>query len=500
MSKLSRRTFVKITMALGVLGHMTGLSFVLAKEDTNQAHPNLIIVFPDQMRGQALGFLNEDPVVTPHLDRFATGGLVLPKMVSNYPVCSPFRAMLMTGKYPHANRVLANCNSQTEPSGGELQKSDQCWSDVLEDEGYSLGYIGKWHLDSPREPYIDCKNNRGRKKWNEWCAPERRHGFDYWLSYGTYDEHMNPMYWRTDAKRDEFHFVNQWGPEHEADLAIEYICNTDGKYRKPNSPFALVVSMNPPHTPYNQFPKKYLEAYKDRSPMDLLIRPNVDKQGKTKMSRLALDQTKNYFANITGVDEQFGRILQAIDASGLKDDTIVLFTSDHGNCVGTHNQDTKNNLFEESMRIPFIIRWPGKIKARQDDLLMSVPDIYPTLLELMGFKNSIPGSVQGTSYADLFLEGKGKRPSSQLYLKIPYDNPNYGLRGVRTHEYKLVMIAEPGKSLKSILYNLKVDPYEMIDIAADKPDIITQLIINELKPWLERTNDPWITHLQKPNK
>ena len=122
-------------------------------------HPNLIFVFPDQMRGQAMGFLGEEPVRTPTLDRFATQGLVLDNVSATYPVCSPYRAMLMSGKYPFANRVVANCTSGTAPYGVELQEQDRCWSDILSDRGYSLGYIGKWHLDSPREPYVDTSNN-----------------------------------------------------------------------------------------------------------------------------------------------------------------------------------------------------------------------------------------------------------------------------------------------------------------------------------------------------
>jgi len=493
--KLSRRNFMKKSVALSAFGLMGGRYSFAGKDDSNPRPPNLIIVFPDQMRGQALGFLNEDPVVTPNLDRFAKESLVLPQAVSNYPICSPFRAMLMTGMYPHANRVISNCMSKSEPFNCELQVSDRCWSDVLRDRGYGLAYIGKWHLDSPRAPYVDCKNNKRDMKWNEWCAPERRHGFDYWYAYGTYDYHLNPMYWRTDAKRDGFHFVDQWGPEHEADMAIDYIKNKKKKYRKEDQPFALVVSMNPPHTSYDQFPKKYLEPYQGKSSDDLIVRPNVDKSGETKMSKLALSQTKNYFANITGVDEQFGRILQALDECGLKEDTIVLFMSDHGNCLGTHNLVTKNNPFEESMRIPFIIRWPDKIEALQDDLLISVPDIYPTLLDLMGFRDEIPVTVKGVSHADLFLTGKGSRPSSQLYLKIPYENPAYGDRGVRTHIYKLIVTALPDQINKIQLYNLHTDPYEMLNIAESNQDLVDQLIKNELYPWLVKTNDPWIKNI-----
>jgi arylsulfatase A-like enzyme len=497
MKRLSRRKFMQGAMTASTLG-LLGIG-TIAQAKQGRAHPNLVFVFPDQMRGQALGFMDQDPVITPHLDRFARESLVLTQAVSNYPVCSPFRAMLMTGTYPHANRVITNCTSRTEPVGCELQTSDRCWSDVLKDQGYSLGYIGKWHLDSPRPPYIDCKNNRGPLKWNEWCAPARRHGFDFWHAYGTYDYHMNPMYWDTTAPRKGFHFVDQWGPEHEADLAIDYIKNTGGQCRKPDRPFALVVSMNPPHTPYNQFPPRYLEPYADKSAQDLLVRPNVDTAGQTKMSQLALKQTKNYFANVTGVDEQFGRILHALDEANLTEDTIVVFTSDHGNCLGTHGQATKNNLYEESMRIPFIIRWPGKIRSRHDDLLMSVPDIYPTLMELAGYRDMIPATVQGTSHAGLFLNGTGRRPTAQLYLKIPFDQPSYGLRGIRTHQYKLIVTAIPDRPLQYQLFDLKSDPYEMSDIAAQRPELVQRLILKELYPRLKQTNDPWIRHIRRPS-
>ncbi len=458
--------------------------------------PNLLLVFPDQWRGQALGVLGEDPVVTPRLDRFAAEGVVFTQAVSNYPVCSPFRAMLMTGAYPHANRVLSNCTSHTEPHGCELPADARCWSDVLKGRGYSLGYIGKWHLDSPRPPYVDCANNRGQPKWNEWCPPARRHGFGFWHAYGTYDVHLKPMYWDTEAPRDGFRYVDQWGPEHEADLAIRYLRNEGGAFREAGKPFALVVSMNPPHTPYTQFPKRYLEAYAGRPDKDLLVRPNVDTGGKTPMSRLALAQTRNYFANITGVDDQFGRILDALDAAGLQENTIVLFTSDHGNCVGSHNEATKNNPYEESMRIPLIVRWPGRIRPRRDDLLISVPDLAPTLLGLLGQADAVPAAMQGTSHARFLLTGEGPRPSSQLYLKIPSDQPGLGSRGVRTLRYKLVLTLAADAPPRATLYDLKADPHEMKDVAAVNPDVVRELTETELIPWLKRTGDPALRHVR----
>lgn len=443
------------------------------------------------MRGQALGFLNEDPVITPNLDAFAKESLVLPQAVSNYPVCSPFRAMLMTGKYPHANKVTSNCNSNSAPYDIELRQSARCWSDVLKDQGYSLGYIGKWHLDAPYKPYVDCANNRGRMAWNEWCPPQRRHGFDFWHAYGTYDYHLKPMYWSTDAKRDEFQYVNQWGPEHEAGVAIKYIRNEGGKYRKSNQPFALVVSMNPPHTPYQMVPKKYLERYRDKMPKDLINRPNVNLNGNSSGAKLARKQIKNYFAMITGVDDQFGRILKALKETGLDDNTIVVFTSDHGNCLGCHDVPTKNVHYEESMRIPFLIRWPGKIRPRRDDLLLSTMDIYPTLLDLIGFADTVPKAVQGVSHARLFLTGNGKRPGSQWYMWAPYDKPGWGRRGLRTHRYTLMISKTPNKAVETVLHDNIDDPYQLKNITQKKPDVVKELT-REMESWLKKFNDPWL--------
>jgi len=468
---------------------------VLVRRTKSQRQPNIVIVYPDQMRGQAMGFLNEDPVVTPHLDRFAEESLVLTDAIAGVPLCSPSRAMLMTGMYPHATGVLENCHSQSAPYGCELSASACCWSDVLKDKGYSLGYIGKWHLDSPHEPYVSCKNNRPERSWNEWCPPERRHGFDYWYSYGTYDWHMNPMYWDTDAAREEFHFVHQWGPEHEADKAIDYIRNSGGQFRDPDKPFALVVAMNPPHPPYEMYPEAYATPYQGKDLTDLVVRPNVDIAGDSLPSRLARDHTMNYFAMITGVDAQFGRILAALDDQELTEDTIVLFTSDHGSCVGAHGFFGKWNPYEESVRVPFLIRWPGHITAQRDNLLLSVPDICPTLLDLCGYRDAIPGSVQGQSFARVFTGGDAPRPTSQPYYSIPYDNPAGGVRGVRCHDYKLVITASGEEGHGTALFDRTTDPYELDNLALSESALAREIAERELRPWLELTDDPWISTL-----
>ena len=449
--------------------------------------PNLLFVLADQWRGQALGFLGEDPVVTPHLDRFSTEGLVLPQAVSNYPVCSPYRAMLMTGQYPINNGVLGNSNSRGAQLGYELRKNALCWSDVLHDRGYRQAWIGKWHLESPRKPYVKCENNSATFAWNEWTPPARRHGFDFWYAYNTFDYHMNPLYWANDTPRDKPLRVNQWGPEHEADKAIAFIRETAAARR----PFACVVSMNPPHMPYTAFPKRYLKAYEGKSMEQIVTRGNVNILGRDKFAQLARAHTRNYYAMMTGVDDQFGRILKALRDANLARNTIVVFTSDHGNCIGSHNQISKNNHYEESMRIPFLIRWPGKIPVRKDDLLFSVPDVYPTLLSLMGFGRDIPEKVEGTDYSRLFRTGKGQRPTSQLYLKIGYVPRDQGSRGVRTHRYTLRIEKRKDGTVQRYLHDNQADSWQLKNIAAERPKLVRQLIEKELQPWLSKTKDPW---------
>lgn len=496
---LNRRDFLRLS---GLYLAGTALApplFFGCRTPAGSQPPNLVIVFPDQMRAQALGFMQQDPVLTPHLDRFAHESIVLTQAVSNYPVCSPFRAMLMTGKYPHTNGVLANCNTNGTQHGYELNKDEVCWSDILHEKGYDLGYIGKWHLDGPRKPYVECYNNKDDFAWNEWCPPERRHGFNFWYAYGTYDQHMRPMYWEKDAGRGDAIWVDQWGPEHEADRAVRYIRNEGGEVRDPDKPFALVVAMNPPHMPYDQLPERYVTMYADKTLDELCNRPNIPAAG-TRWGDYYRRHIRNYLAMTTGVDEQFGRILEVLRETGLENNTVVLFTSDHGNCLGIHNAVSKNNRYEESMRVPFLLRWTGKIEPRLDNMLISSPDIFPTLLALLGLKESIPSDVQGSDWSDQVLNNKGERPSSQLYIWIPYGKPAWGRRGIRTHRYTFVLSRMPDEPDAVFLHDNLEDPFQLENIAAQEQELARKLWREELIPWLEKTKDPGLLNFAGPKK
>jgi len=220
-------------------------------KSTDPKRPNILFIVADQFRRASLGFLGQDPVVTPNLDDLAKQGVFFSNAVSNHPLSSPFRAMLLTGKYPLSNGVMANCNSARTEYGNYLKKEETCFSDVLVNNGYSGAYVGKWHLDGP----APTKNGE-EVIWDTWCPPENRHGFTYWYAYGTHNNHSNPYYWTTNAAENEITRVNKWSPEHEADIIINYLRNTENQ-REGSRPFALFWSINPPHTPFTEVPEKY---------------------------------------------------------------------------------------------------------------------------------------------------------------------------------------------------------------------------------------------------
>jgi arylsulfatase A-like enzyme len=493
---MNRRDFIRTALAASV-----GLAALRGDEsvaDTTRTpkRPNLLFVFPDQMRRHAMGFMNQDPVRTPALDRLASEGRVLDHAISNTPICSPFRAMLMTGKWPHSTGVVINCYAR--PDGWEeterekkcyLQRSERCLSDVLHDAGYATGYIGKWHLTKPKKPYVD-PTDYGGYIWDSYPPPEDRHSFDFWYGYGCHGNHLHPHYWRGDLPKNQPIQVDQWAPEHEADLAIEYVRNPAGNYRDADKPFALFVSHHPPHNPYNAVPDKYVDEYRDRPLEELLNRGNVDlslDEGPTAHAKRAV---RGYFAMVTGVDEQLGRMLACLREEGLEDDTIVVFTADHGEMMGSHDRMAKSVWFEESVGIPFIIRWPGKIEPGRDDLLLSVPDYMPTLLGLMGLHDAFPHGVEGTDYSAALLGKSVARPTSAPYLSMRHDGDEYGARGLRTHRYTFV-VRRTTDGEKTILFDNEKDPYQMKNVADDREALVEELT-KKLNEELVRIGDPWV--------
>jgi len=489
---------------------LTGsVGFLITLSGYAQQHPNVIYVFPDQFRNYALSFWNEegfkdkvnfvaDPVHTPHLNEFAKESFVLTSAVSNCPLSSPHRGMLLTGMYPDGSGVPLNCNSNRPISS--LKVDVVTISDVYSRSGYDCAYIGKLHTDfpTPNDPenpghYVESK----RPVWDAYTPVEHRHGFNYWYSYGTFDVHKEPHYWDSNGKRHE---IREWSPKHEADKAIGYIRN-EGNVRDEKKPFFMMVSMNPPHSPYSSLEdcmEEDYDLYKDIPVSKLLIRPNAD----TTMTK-AVD-SRYYFASVTGVDREFGRILSALKEAGLAENTIVVFASDHGETMCSQStDDPKNSPYAESLNIPFMVRYPAKIGHKVDNLLLSTPDIMPTLLGLSGLNDNIPEAIQGRDFSPVFYQEKEvSRPDAALYIQnIDGDKDENGLvqsyfpvsRGIKTDRYTLALyIDKETKELKrTLFFDDQKDPYQMNNLDIEQNAGIFSSLCEKLATLLEDADDPW---------
>ena len=449
--------------------------------------PNILVVMADQFRAASLGVVGEDPVHTPHLDALAENGRVMRQAVSGYPVCSPHRAMFLTGMRPQVNGVTVNVNSESAEDGVGLRDGLPTWASALRDRGWRTGYIGKWHLEPPvadDERYGEGRRDDG-KVWDAWSPPHRRFGFEYWYSYGAADRHLAPHYWTTDAAREERVDVDRWSAEHEVDVAIDFLSDVG------DDPWALMVSLNPPHQPFYQVPDRYRARYADLNEPTLLNRPNVPHGSAvaTEAAKVARD----YFAAITGVDEQVGRLVDAVAARRTRRPTVTLFTSDHGMQLGSHGLMYKNVPYEESMRLPLIVHAPGMIPAGESHTVLDSLDFAPTILGLAGVTLS-DERMAGRDRSDV-LRGapgapalEGEDDDATLYTRFASRSDASSVRGLRTRTSKIVATWHPESGLAVQFFDLAADPYEL----HDRPDDPRALALaGRLREELQRADDPW---------
>ncbi len=438
---------------------------------------NLLYIFADQWRYHAVGSVCQDSVQTPNIDDFAHDAMRCDQAISTYPLCSPHRAALLTGKYPLSCGMWTNCKPGLYD---KLMLRDQevLISDVLHGEGYDTAYVGKWHLDTS-ELNFHRRPASGAVNWDAYTPPgDRRHHFDFWYSYGAMDNHLDPHYWMDTDRRIK---PGKWSVENETDVVLDYLerrrSAAEGREEKP---FCLFLSWNPPHPPYDQVPEKYLRLYPEGSEV---FRENVPQSMREDSAyRRAW---REYYAAVSGVDEQFGRILSYLKESGIEDDTIVVLSADHGDCMGSHGVYGKNVWWEESIRIPLYVRGLGIASGSTDTLLVSC-DHMPTLLDLLDVP--IPDSVEGVSHAQVFRGETPKHPVREHaflcmvpgmpsmvaeYTKRGLDNRCFGWRGVRTlhHTYVVDNGTVPGVPQRRYLYDNLTDPYQLsgTELSVDDP-------------------------------
>jgi arylsulfatase A-like enzyme len=420
----------------------------------NHAPPNLLFVFADQLRASSVGYAGEEQVRTPHLDAFAGEGVVFTNAISNHPVCTPYRASLLTGRYPLSTGIFMNDLL--------LPVTETSIAEVLKGRGYDTGYIGKWHLDG-----LDRR---------AFTPPgPRRQGFDHWEALNCSHKYMDTFYYKDTPERIP---VGGYEPDVQTDLAIRFL---EGRAAA-DKPFCLFVSYGTPHEPYRLMPQEYLDEY---PPEDIRFRPNCPDWNREDIA--------GYYAHTTALDRNFGRLMETLEKGGLSDNTIVVFTSDHGDMHGSHGQRRKQRPWEECINIPFVIRGPAQSPAgSRTDALIGAPDVMPTLLAMMGCP--VSETVEGRDLSHAVMGKSGEEHDSVLIMApAPFSEafkagiPEW--RGVRTKRYTYVETLEG----PWLLYDNVEDPYQMKNLAGDPGQAaLKNELQGHLRDWLAKTGDGFL--------
>ncbi len=450
---MKRRQFLKrsiVTAGTAALGLRSGEA-APPEDRRKDRRCNLLVIHTDQQSCWTIGAYGGGLVSTPHIDSLARQGSILTNFFTNSAVCTPSRGCLVTGRYPHSHGAYRN--------NIELNRDEQTIARVLKQAGYDTGYAGKWHLDGTPKP--------------GWMRPQRSMGFDDC-------RHMfNRGHWKTILEDpdgtakvlpygrigDENTFTTDW----LASRTIEFI-------REPrNKPFFFMVSIPDPHPPFT-VRTPYDTMFK---PADMPVpvsfdqadlpawaraggkrkRPGTRPAAQTRRQREArLRASKaRYCGQVKCIDDSVGRILKCLKDRGALDETIVVFTTDHGEYMGEHGLMGKNNLYETAYRIPMLIRWPKRIPGGTAiGNVVSTVDFQPTILALMGIKPS--GREQGRDASGL-LTGKTIDWTDESFLH----HSSLARAGIFTPRYELAFV----QGGDHILFDRLNDPHQMNNLYGD---------------------------------
>ena len=443
-----------------------------AADNAPPSRPNVIWIFGDQHRAQALACVGDPNVSTPNLDRLAAEGMHFAAALSGFPLCCPFRGSLIASRYPH---LCVPGHEYPLPPGTPTLVQP------LKAAGYHTGYFGKWHLDGWHE--------RDGRAAMHIVPPERRCGFDVWVGYEN-----NNSQWDSWVHGGEgasaFHYrLPGYETDCLTDLFIGYLKDrgkeaAEGRAR----PFFAVLSVQPPHDPYLA-PAPYMARHNGAR---LELRPNVPPvAGIQDQARRDL---AGAYAQIENLDFNVGRIRDALQQSGLAQNTFILFFSDHGDMHGSHGQFRKTSPWEESIRIPFIVSGGPSVyscKRGRDRAPVNTVDIAPTTLGLVGLAK--PDWMQGTDYSSHFLPGAPARndPDSAFIQSVvptghgnSVDRPWRGI--VARDGWKYVCL----EGQPWLLFNLAEDPYELANHAFNtRFKGLRKSLHDRLAAWIEKTGD-----------
>ncbi|MFW6255917.1 MAG: sulfatase [Candidatus Sumerlaeota bacterium] len=414
--------------------------------------PNVIYVFADQWRLESTGFAGNPDVRTPNLDRLAAESVWVTHAVAGCPVCSPYRASLLTGQYPLSHGVFVN--------DVHLEHRVPSLADAFKDGGYSTAYIGKWHV-----------NGRGRV---DYIPPEDRQGFEYWKVLECTHNYNDSWYYAGDC--DERLVWKGYDAIAQTDDAIDYIQKYDQ-----NNPFMLVLSWGPPHSPMHTAPEEFRQLY---DPEKISVRPNVP---ESKHERTRKDLA-GYYAHCTALDSCIGKLWDAIVENGIEENTIFVFGSDHGDMIGSQGQHDKQQPYDESIRVPFLVHYPDELGREGHDCpaLLDAPDIMPTLLGMAGL--DIPDSVEGIDFSGMIRGGDDPSDGAALIMcPQPFGQWHRGkggkeYRGLRTLRYTYV------RDLNGpwLLFDNEKDPYQLHKLVDDPA---SAELLRKMDAWLQKRLD-----------
>jgi len=423
--------------------------------------PNIVFIMSDDHAAQAISAYGSKLIKTPNIDRLANEGIKFDNAFVTNSICTPSRAAILTGKYAHVNGV---------PVFNHLDGTQPLLSKYLQQAGYYNGIVGKWHLGG---------QNSNRP---EDGSPA---GFDFWNILPGQGAYFDPVMIEMGERKK----LNGYTTDIITDQAIEFIKN-----RPADKPFFLMYHHKAPHRNWQpddkhrkQFenfdppiPATFDDDYKGKSDASRNATMHIDQnltdndlKGKPPegLSGAALKKWKykrfmqDYLACVASVDDNIGRFLDYLDKSGLAENTIVIYTSDQGFFLGEHNFFDKRFMYEESLRMPFLMRWPGRIKPRtvSTGMILNV-DFAPMMLDAAGV--TVPVDMQGRSFLPLLNGRTPQNWRTSMYYRYyhPGDHNVAAHNGLRTMRYKLIYF---NKLDQWELYDLKKDPLEMKNIYAD---------------------------------
>lgn len=464
-NKISRRQFLRTSLAGSSFFYTPNL---FSKNKTLQKPPNVLIIQPDQHRGTILGCAGDAQAITPNLDRLAAEGIRFTHCASSSPLCSPFRGTMQTGLYPHKHGVDRN-NILLNP---ELKTI----AELFAEQGYATGYIGKWHLDGgipDPQPggYIE--------------PGPRRQGYQEWNGYEKNHEYFKV--WKYNQNREQVRVMGYtWEPTWHTDMALDFA----RRNRDRKKPWMYYLAYGPPHLP-EECPQKYLDLF---DPTALNLPPDVSTKFSPEVEKRLRKHYQMYYAQVKSIDNEIGRLLKGLKELGIDENTIILYTSDHGDKLGSHCTPKKlrgkASPYATAFRIPLIVRWPNKIPgSRVSNALVSSVDLAPTILDLAGIK--IPPGMQGDSMGSWCLKGKGTTNKS-IYLGLGGVSRKDGWRAVWDGKY----IYSPTRF--NILYDHTNDPFEMNNLFSSREHRQTRQRLDGLLLQMARqTDDPMLPVLEK---